>query len=472
MTVFLSAGQSARKAAKLSPIQAMKGNEFTKLSRRNVKIPKQIHRLFGIGGSIAYKNLKRSKVKYRATVISIVVSVSIFIGMSTFIQMAFHATTYYYKDGGYQLHLILSSEDVDNNYEKAQLVGKKEEVSFVEIRRMIDDVRVAANSLPFNEKYLLDSGGITASMSDIVGMGIISLGEQAYQEYCKEVGVTIKENEGKAILIADYDIDTVSEDGVVKHISGMMYDYQPGDTISGVLRKWESMDTNDYDEKEFTIELSAITDVRPLSLKNYGGMGYLIVSDTWIEANKDYLIPYVSVYLRCVDAYALEEHIIADFDSAGYASYNMVNEEAEYQKIQSLYLLIAIFLYGFITVIAFIGITNIFNTITTNMELRAREFAMLKSIGMTNQEFRRMIRLESLFYGSKSLLLGIPLGCGFSYLFYVALIDNFEMPFQWPVIGILISVVAVTILLFVITRYSMAKINQRNIIEIIQNENI
>ena len=57
------------------------------------------------------------------------------------------------------------------------------------------------------------------------------------------------------------------------------------------------------------------------------------------------------------------------------------SEEAE----KSMVLIISIFLYGFITVITLIGITNIFNTITSNMELRQKEFAMLKSIGMTKK---------------------------------------------------------------------------------------
>ena len=52
-------------------------------------------------------------------------------------------------------------------------------------------------------------------------------------------------------------------------------------------------------------------------------------------------------------------------------------------------LIISIFLYGFIAVISIIGITNVFNTITTNMALRNKEFAVLKSIGMTDKEFKK-----------------------------------------------------------------------------------
>ncbi len=472
VTVFLSAGQSARKAAKLTPIQAIRGNSFIKLSRKNVKIPGMIHRFFGIGGTIAYKNLKRSRAKYRATIVSIVVSVSIFIGMTTFVEQTFFATAYYYKDAGYQLQVSLYSEDAEENYKKALEIAQQEDVSFAEINRMIENFKIPTKMLPYNAKYLSDSDTDIASLPEYVGIGIVALESQAYEKYCRDVGIAVEENEQKAILVADYNMGTMEENGKKVEIKGMMYDFLPGDKLSGSICIGDESLPESYQEETVEIELSAITDVRPLSLKYYSGQGCLVVSDAWMEQHKEYISHFLSMYLCCEDAYALEDYIMADFEQDGFVKYNITNEEAEYQKVHSLYLLVAIFLYGFITVIALIGITNIFNTITTNMELRSKEFAMLKSIGMTRKEFKRMIRLESIFYGSKSLVLGILAGCGFSYLFHIALMDNFETPFKLPFTGIIISTVAVILLLFAITRYSMNKINRKNIIETIQNENI
>lgn len=82
-----------------------------------------------------------------------------------------------------------------------------------------------------------------------------------------------------------------------------------------------------------------------------------------------------------------------------------------------------------------IGITNIFNTITTNMNLRKKEFAMLKSVGMTKKEFNRMIRLESIFYGLKSLIIGIPIGTLLSYAIYKGFETNMGMAY---VLGMII----------------------------------
>ena len=128
--------------------------------------------------------------------------------------------------------------------------------------------------------------------------------------------------------------------------------------------------------------------------------------------------------------------------------------------------------YGFITVISLIGVTSIFNTITTNMKLRSKEFANLKSVGMTSKEFNRMIKLESIFYCGKSLFYGVFFGTGLSYLIYLAFAEGVEMGFLFPMQGIIISSIAVGILITVIMHYSLSKINKQNIIETIRNDNI
>ena len=127
------------------------------------------------------------------------------------------------------------------------------------------------------------------------------------------------------------------------------------------------------------------------------------------------------VYIDGKDIFKFNDDKLQDeFDSyLNGESYNIDNKEENVRIMNNLFTLIAIFLYGFIIVISLIGITNIFNTITTNMELRKQEFAMLKSIGMTSKEFKRMIRLESLFMGIKSLLFGILIGIILSYLIYL-----------------------------------------------------
>lgn len=140
--------------------------------------------------------------------------------------------------------------------------------------------------------------------------------------------------------------------------------------------------------------------------------------------------------------------------------------------MKTMILILSIFIYGFITVVTLIGITSVFNTITSNMQLRQKDFATLKSIGMTKKEFNRMITLESLFYSLKSLVIGIILGLIGSYAIYKLLSSGIDFRYVLPYKAIIISILFITIVVFIIMKYSINKVNKQNIIETIRKDNI
>ena len=141
------------------------------------------------------------------------------------------------------------------------------------------------------------------------------------------------------------------------------------------------------------------------------------------------------------------------------------------KNIRNVILLFEILIYGFIIVAAIVGITNIFNTITTNVALRAKEFAVLKSVGMTEDEFNRMIRLESIMYTTRALLIGLPIGFLMSYG-VSKLFNEAAYGFGWliPWGSVAICIIAVAVLIASIMYYSVRKIKKLNIIETIREE--
>ena len=193
-------------------------------------------------------------------------------------------------------------------------------------------------------------------------------------------------------------------------------------------------------------------------------IGFAVVSDDFM--NK-YDWRFGSLYLNVNDATEFEKDLNKDYKEVG-----VYNVQTEAERQNALILIIAIFLYGFIIVISLIGVTNIFNTITSNMNLRSKEFANLKSIGMTKKEFNRMIRLESIFYGLKSIIIGVPLGLLGSYLLYLALGEGIVMPYTFPIMPTVVAVIVVFLLIGGIMKYSLNKINKQNIIETIRKDNI
>lgn len=457
VTIFCSALQSARRAAKVSPVSAIRSNDTVKIRGRELRCPAFIDKLFGVGGKVAYKNLKRARVKYRATVASIVVSVAVFIGMTTFVKLGLDTSSLYYNESPYQFQINLYDEDALSKAERIAALDGVLEVAIVRVG-FID---VPADSLRFTERY-----GERLTSDEEHGMvGVVrSLGKDAYERFCRDVGVSAEEAKDKAIVIAEYEEIYRDAENRVHFETEQIARFEPGDVIK------------ETDVSAVSLEVLVQTDKKPFSMEkvNYNTPVF-IVSDDWMNDHAQSLRRMsddlrCEVYLRCENDADMEENMRRNVLETG--RYTLSNYAASYRSERSAFLVIAIFLYGFITVVALIGVTNIFNTVTTNMELRAPEFAMLRAVGMTDREFQRMIWLEGLFYGGKALLIGLPLGVFLSRLFYRALGVGLEMRFRLPFEGMAISVAAVCALLYGIMRYSLNKLERKDLIQIIQNENI
>ena len=294
---------------------------------------------------------------------------------------------------------------------------------------------------------------------EIDTVNIVSLSKDEYNRYLKKIGGNYDSYKDGAILV-DNNINNV-EDG--KKAQGSMYNWKKGDTIQGKINN-----------KDYSIKIINKTEETVKGINNlYNTEATLIVSDEWLEKNiGDY--ETISMYAKTKDADKLDEEIeqYKQEKNIEDSEIRIFNIQESVRAQNAVVLVISIFLYGFIGVITLIGITNIFNTITTNMNLRKKEFAMLKSIGMTKKEFNRMIRLESIFYGVKSLIIGIPIGILLSYGMYNVFKDNMQMSYNLPLKAIIISIIFVSIIIGIIMKYSMSKINKQNIIETIRNDNI
>ena len=131
-----------------------------------------------------------------------------------------------------------------------------------------------------------------------------------------------------------------------------------------------------------------------------------------------------------------------------------------------------VFSYGFIVLISLIAAANVFNTISTNIQLRRREFAMLRSVGMTRAGFNRMMNYECLLYGSRALLYGLPASGLVTFLIYRSVLSGYETAFRlpWPAIGI--AVLSVFLVVFATMMYAMSKIKKENPIDALKNENL
>lgn len=464
ITIFLSCLIPAIKASRIPPIEAIRGTDDIKIKAKKVKTSKLTKKLFGIGGVIASKNLKRNRKKYRTTVVSLVVSISIFIALSSFLTYGQMMTGSYYTDLNYNIAVHGGNEAL---YEKIATWSGINSYSYsyqtsaeIDVNKYGTDFakEELENKKQIHEEDFPEDVG--KYEYNTLGLTIVMVNNDYFKSYVKSLGMNEKDYSNIAILGDDMMHYLGQGKSKVEHYFN--------------VKAGESMEVT-MDDEQKQIKISKITTERPMGYEScYTEGGYLFVSEDYPVVTKDK--SELNSGNLCIDAQKPSEieNKLTDLKKESEEFENiMVTNLAEYAEQQKrIIILISIFLYGFIAVITLIGVTNIFNTITTNMILRSKEFANLKSIGMTTKEFNKMIRLESVMYGTKSLLIGIPIGLLGSYEIFKSFTNSIDFGFIIPWQAIIISVIFVFIIVGLTMKYSLNKINKQNIIETIRQDNI
>lgn len=477
VTIVLSALVPAIRASRMSPIMAINHSEDIKIKSKSLKTPKLIGKVWGEGGVLAYKNMKRNKRKYRVITISIALSVSTFIALYGFMSLLTESVNRYANDK-IDLRVYMSSYksmSVDEANKKVSNI-----VNRINNETNITDFTFARGfyaSLKDEPKYSSDYKEVNkyeAGLAENNGyyISIISLGNEEYGKYIKKLGIS-KETAQSGGILVDNTYQYINNGNDIKYFN--IYDgYKAGDVLTYRIDTSNSSKSLDNSKSSddttlYDIRIVALSNERPFGYDNaYTSYGYLIVSDDYMNRIDTKNTDSTLLNINCDYPDKAQDILVNEFD---IRKNNIVNAAQERRNNENLILTIKIFLYGFIAVVSLIGITNIFNTVTTGMELRGKEFAMLQSIGMTKREFDKMIRMESVFYGSKALIIGVVSGTLLSYVIYIAAGES-QLRYVFPLQAIVIAVVVVIILLLGIMKYSIVQIRKQNIIETIRNENI
>ena len=463
VTIFCSSFFIALRASRIPPLVAIRGNKDIKVkNNKPYRTSKLTKKLFGVGGEIASKSLKRSRKKYRTTVISIVVSVAMFIAVSAFMDYGMTYTEHYYGKTDYSYMVA----GIDTK--QAQTIEKMPEIeNYLTVGLQYGCVSA---DVPVNEcgkNFLYDEPDGTKSFS----VEFLEFEHDTFVQICRELKLDYNKVKGGVLAYSkvtpDYDEDSRSYDEPVP-LYGK--DAPTKFIVYGNDEEGNALKTGE-------LKVSSVFDEIPKSADSVIGEGTifgqgLIIGEQGVissQVGKNGCA--VTLYANTSDHTSLTNRI-ESMEGADDSIY-IVDYEENVRQFNAIMLIVGIFIYGFIGVISLIGLTNIFNTISTNMQLRSKEFASLKSIGMTKKEFNRMIRLESLMYGIKSLLIGIPLGIAGVFAIFSAFSNgNVPMSFVFPWKAILISIAAVFIVVWLIMKYSISKVNKQNIIETIRNDNI
>lgn len=520
-TIYFSATGSARRAAKVTPLEAIRNTKEIKIKSSKLKTPAIIGRIWGIGGVISYKNIKRNNKKYRTTVTSIVICSVTFIVISYFMSMAFSVVGMSYASVDYNIGINMSCKK-DLDIEKLS-----ELVSGIE---GVDDYLVGAgyyfdvDKPEYTKEYGEYCGQLYDDSEDVSQVFFITvLNDKSYDKYASDAG--IKNADTGAILVNKGTFDVYNEKSS-KYVKEEMelYKYKAGDTIRCGYNVYDDASSDDnaaegdtesstddnnavegdtesstednsgyVDEetinngvrKTVDVTIAGVTDKVPTCYNGYGNTSLLFMNQKGFESlwadgkSGNEFKPGNAIYSAYVVAENADEYQdtfekeTEENPEYSQISFYVSNMDKQMRDEKSLFTLLGVFAYGLIVVIALIGITNIINTLSTGMELRSREFATLRSIGMTDKQFAGMVRLESVFISVKALVIGVPLGILISYLLCVMMnrMDD-AIIYEPPYKAIILCIVVVIMLIYAIMKLSMTKLRHNNIIETIKNENL
>lgn len=473
LTIFISALIPAINAAKISPLEAIKNSSNLKVGK--IKSSKLVKKIFKTEGELAYKNLRRNKGKFRITLFSLVISIVIFISFNGFVDMFIEANQINYGSITNDLTLyennLLTKEEVQKTIDELKKINGLKDVAIdkgynLNLNVHVDEKNINKDlreSLKQSDYVDMDNSTYNFINSRLYTPGDFSISNIKLSEG-KFDRKTAKAENGVILVRYSY------QESLAKKGKVVLSNYKVGDTLNCTITSYDS--DGKESEKEVKLKILAITDEILTGNNQYpetsfGVVAYddlipsLGIKDDESSSNSYYVATNQEKSTRDEVKKVAEENNLSVIDSIDEA-----------QKLEQTMNVMKIFVYGFIVVISLVSVTNIINTISTNINLRKREFAIIKSIGVTPQGFKKMIYMESILYGILSLLYGIPIGICMNVLMNKILEGVITVQTLIPYKAILICVVAIFIITFIASYIPLKKISKENIIDNIRQESI
>lgn len=474
ITIFISALMPAKKASKISPIEAIRLNDDIKIKGKKVRSPKWIRRVFGIEGDIAYKNMKRNKKKYRITVASLFISIVLFVSFSGYVSYLLLGTDSYLAIP--EVDIIVTYNEKLSDKEVIESIKNNEDVlDYMEYTRVYSYTDTDMSSV-YSDKYLdyLEKyENYSSTDTDTRQIIFAVLSNTSYKNYLHSIGkkeelpilyanfnkVTYKDNSRKSYHFSKYN-------NKVKELNILKCDYD------------KETDTDKYTDL-FQIKNYYIATNKSVGL----GLFDENTSDI-ILISKDMAYSYGLIDLEeerhtdlliTAPKYEHIDALVKQYEKEGNRMYRIYyqNIREEMKMMKNMATVINLLVYGFVALVTLIGVTSVFNTINTSIALRRKEFAVLRSIGLTTGGFNKMLCFESLFFGLKSLFYALPVSMGVIYLMHASMrniVETDHLLIPWKSISLAILLVFVVIAISM--AYATKKVKKDNILDAIREENI
>ncbi|VYT93358.1 ABC transporter permease YtrF precursor [Eubacterium limosum] len=471
ITILISAYIPARKAASRPVLESIRQTNEVRIESKAVKTSGFAQRAYGLEGMLALKNFKRNKKRYRSIVLSLTLSVVLFVSANAFGETLKQAARQSVVDSDYDI--CFTTQNMDESdlfwlYDKLKAVDGVYESSY----QAVSTYSCAARASDFSERYR-EALGLTSPDETVdLPLDIQFVEDRVYLEFIKDLGLPAEEYTGqnaKMTAVAKakgeseqagksslYNLfDHSSMNFTVMPGSGNGTAEEPGKAVS--LTFVDTIPVDTLPRQSSSVKDATFMIVAPYQLKSsFEPGGDAVTGLTFRSENSAQSVAEMKKMIQ----------------SEGITSnYNLYNANEIFEQNRNIVFVVDVFTYVFVFMISLIATANVFNTISTNIKLRRREFAMLRSVGMSDRDFNKMMNFECAFFGMKTLLFGVPIAVLFSWLIYKGMVaGGAEIGFIFPWASLIISVLGVFFLVFITMLYATRSIKKENIIDALRDD--
>jgi putative ABC transport system permease protein len=473
-TVLLSAWLPAHKAASLPAIDAIRASGEIKIKRGEVKTSKLTQKFFGFEGTLAAKSLKRSRRNFRATVVSLTISIVLLIVAGSLGEMMEKVTNLFLPNiDATAVGQFMGS--VSFTYEDDSTIGKLDAITLDSsvAERISEKLReypgaeiygvgsfshyqavLPPDSVSETLKNLRNSqnGGYDESYD--FQSALIMVDTKHYAKLCEIAGVPL----GSNILV---------NKRVERAEDGKRRDYAPFN-FSELANKAIALALGGEEQLSIVVtgELTGADVPSEVAYAAYADFAVIVPEGDASSYNWFANVP------DAVGFAAFAKPVISDMSPQGRDTLTVWTDCADIARqtaiMKHMVDVVMFFVYGFIGMLTLIALTNVISTIGANVRSRSGEFAVLESVGMTKGGLSRMLNLESILCSARSLLLGVPLGIIGAYTAYRAMGLAAEVDFSFPWFAVLECALGVLAITWVTMRYAAGRFKSESIIDAIR----
>ena len=518
ITVVLAAMIPAIKSTRISPIENIRGKDDYVVNTKKVKTSNISKKLFGIEFDLARKNMKRAKKRFRVATLSLAIAFILIFVIGTLgaqingqISLLEAQTNSLFKNGNIAeiTHINIVDKDGSvNNRKKSNVKYSEKDVQEI-IKFGIEDYAkqieskdslkinraVLSTGLEYLEKIDKDEELLKTVTDSYLKNRFNSIDDSSRQKAKKQISIQFATNK----VYSDKDkfgLNDIKDNEI--YLSNVEILEENGTLVEKPIFDESKIIGKEIEIYGNKLKIAKAPINSELTLRaSTGGSIYLqayVNEKTFanIVRNDERGPNFRGFYQSDLKGDKKIEDIMKkqqqenlekeyDFGKVQMFTQSIMTPAGVIGMIKGMITIFQLLLYGFLILVILMSVVNIFTTITINILLRSRELAILKSVGMSDKQFDKMLRGENYIACLRSIIFGIVVSLILLFLTKFVIDKgkvNIDFKFIMDMLGsinyiaLIISIIIVYVITFISTLFAKKSIRSQDIVEVIRRDNI